>query len=194
MCLEVPKLILLFSGKRKSGKDTVTDILYERVKDVAVNIKLSAPIKSHFANSQGLDFDQLMGTGDYKEQYRLEMIKWSEDIRNSDNGYFCRAAVDMSGAMKKPVWIVTDMRRRTDLQWFRENYKNIVTVRVSSTEDERQKRGWVFTSGIDDQETECDLDTIKEWDVVIENNGTLCDLQPMIDQLVERINLAAQNS
>lgn len=67
-----------------------------RVKDEALLIKISAPIKSHFSKSQGLDFDELMGTGSYKEKFRLEMINWSEKIRKSDHGYFCRAAIEMT--------------------------------------------------------------------------------------------------
>lgn len=36
-----------------------------------------------------------MGDGKYKENYRLEMAKWGENIRNTDQGYFCRAALDI---------------------------------------------------------------------------------------------------
>ncbi|XP_046677848.1 phosphomevalonate kinase [Homalodisca vitripennis] len=187
----MPNLILLFSGKRKSGKDTVTDLLFDSVKEEAVLIKVSAPIKSYFSKVKGLDYDQLMGTSSYKEQYRLEMIKWSEQVRKSDYGYFCRAAIEMTCAEKKPVWIVSDMRRRTDLQWFRDNYKHIITVRVCSSEGQRIKRGWVFTPGIDDQETECNLDSVQDWDIIIENNGSLDDLQPDIKRLTEIIRKAA---
>lgn len=67
-----------------------------RVGDVAVNIKISAPIKSHFAQSRGLDYEQLMGMGSYKEQFRQEMVEWSERVRNSNHGYFCKAALSMN--------------------------------------------------------------------------------------------------
>ena len=32
--------------------------------------------------------------GSYKEQHRLAMIKWSEEIRNADYTYFCKAAIE----------------------------------------------------------------------------------------------------
>lgn len=49
---------------------------------------------------------------------------------------------------KYPVWIVSDMRRRSDLAWFREHYPGAVyTVRITATEEARKKRGWVFTAG-----------------------------------------------
>lgn len=32
--------------------------------------------------------------GSYKEQHRLAMIKWSEEIRNADYTFFCKAAIE----------------------------------------------------------------------------------------------------
>lgn len=58
-------------------------------------MRLSGPIKTHWAKFRGLDIDQLLGHGEYKEKYRLQMSKWGEDLRNKDYGYFCRAAIDM---------------------------------------------------------------------------------------------------
>lgn len=61
----------------------------------AIIIKISSPIKSHWAEVKGLDLDQLMSSDEYKEKYRLEMIKWSEAVRNQDPGCFCKKAVEM---------------------------------------------------------------------------------------------------
>ena len=56
---------------------------------------MSGPIKTHWAKSLNLDIGQLLGDGAYKEKYRLEMVKWGEDTRKKDYGYFCRAAIEM---------------------------------------------------------------------------------------------------
>lgn len=58
-------------------------------------IRLSGPIKTHWAKSLNLDLDQLLGNGKYKEEYRTKMCEWGENIRAKDSGYFCRAAIDM---------------------------------------------------------------------------------------------------
>jgi len=63
--------------------------------DNATLIKISAPIKSHWAEKHGLNFEELMSAGEYKEAHRQDMIKWSEQIRQKDYGYFCQAAVEM---------------------------------------------------------------------------------------------------
>ncbi|XP_011500801.1 PREDICTED: probable phosphomevalonate kinase isoform X2 [Ceratosolen solmsi marchali] len=90
------KKILIFSGKRKSGKDFITDELYKRLGgDKSVIIKLSGPIKTHWAKSKNLNTTKLFSDGEYKEQYRLEMAKWGEKIRNENYGYFCRAAIEI---------------------------------------------------------------------------------------------------
>ncbi|XP_024940208.1 probable phosphomevalonate kinase isoform X5 [Cephus cinctus] len=91
-----PKRVLLFSGKRKSGKDYITDLLSLRIGSAqSVIIKISGPIKTHWAKTLNLDYNKLIEDGPYKEQYRGEMNKWAEEIRDRDYGYFCREAIDM---------------------------------------------------------------------------------------------------
>jgi phosphomevalonate kinase len=62
-------------------------------------IKISAPIKTHWAEKHDLDFEELMSAGEYKEKHRQDMIKWSEQIRQKNYGYFCQAAVEMFNGM-----------------------------------------------------------------------------------------------
>lgn len=50
--------------------------------------------------------------------------------------------------MAKPIWIVSDIRRKTDIGWFRETYGDkIKTIRIEVDESVRKKRGWVFSEG-----------------------------------------------
>ncbi|XP_048968557.1 phosphomevalonate kinase isoform X2 [Canis lupus dingo] len=45
--------------------------------------------------------------------------------------------------------LVSDTRRVSDIQWFREAYGALTqTVRVVASEQSRQQRGWVFTTGL----------------------------------------------
>nr|CAD7257678.1 unnamed protein product [Timema shepardi] len=165
--------ILLISGKRKSGKDFTADKIVHSIEpEKSVLMRISAPIKSHWSKMHNLDFEALQGTSEYKEKYRKAMIEWGENIRREDYGYFCRAAIDMFHAIEKPVWIVSDIRRKSDLQWFRENFSNVVKcMRITSSDNIRTQRGWVFTPGVDDVESECGLDDVTDWDWLIYNNG-----------------------
>lgn len=174
-----PRLIYLLSGKRKCGKDYVAALLQKRLGDVCVTIRLSAPIKLAFAEQHGLDYHQLLSDSDYKERYRQEMIVWGEQRRREDPGCFCRLAVQM--ALRSSVagsqdqfdaWIVSDVRRRSDIRWFRDNFGDRVrTVKITASDQSRAQRGFIFTKGVDDAESECDLDSITDWNLCIRNEN-----------------------
>lgn len=75
-----PDLILVLSGKRKSGKDFVCQKILDFLGSLperfsSVVITLSAPLKEAYAEEHGLDYQRLLDSSDYKEAYRLDMIK-----------------------------------------------------------------------------------------------------------------------
>lgn len=43
-----------------------------------------------------------MGCGQYKEEYRADMIRWGEMKRRQDSGFFCRLAIRHAA---RPVWV-----------------------------------------------------------------------------------------
>lgn len=181
--MDFPGKIYLFSGKRKSGKDYITDNLYKLLnsEDTAL-IRISGPVKSEWGKARSLDVDELMKATEYKEQYRAEMVAWTEEVRKSDYGYFCKAALTMYGAYSKRFWVVGDVRRKTDIKWFTEHFPGkIVKIKVVCDEETRARRGWTFTNGIDNAETECDLDDYDCWDRIIVNNGQ--DLTEVLTEL-----------
>lgn len=61
--------------------------------DSAEIIHISEPIKSHWAREKGLDLKELLSDGPYKEQYRKEMIIWSDGVRQKDPGFFCNISI-----------------------------------------------------------------------------------------------------
>ncbi|XP_037130921.1 phosphomevalonate kinase [Syngnathus acus] len=183
-----PKLILIFSGKRKSGKDYVTDVILDRLgEDVCGVVRLSAPLKQAYAQEHGLDAKQLSGSGPYKELYRVDMISWGEARRRRDPGFFCRLAT--RGA-HQPVWVVSDARRMSDLCWFWAKFpQQTRCVRVESREETRRRRGWIFTPGVDDAESECGLDSGVDFHWTITNEA---DAPSLDDQLRPILALAAE--
>lgn len=130
-----------------------------------------------------MDFQRLMDASTYKEAYRSDMIRWGEEKRQADPGFFCRKIVE---GVCQPVWLVSDTRRVSDIQWFQEAYGAVTqTVRVVATEESRQQRGWVFTPGVDDAESECGLDNFRTFDWVIENHGDEQHLEEQLEHLIE---------
>ncbi|XP_038137080.1 phosphomevalonate kinase [Cyprinodon tularosa] len=184
-----PELVLVFSGKRKSGKDYITDLIQDRLgPEICCILRLSGPLKQQFAQEHNLDLDQLLGPGPYKELYRANMIRWGEDRRNQDPGFFCRLA---TGGARQPVWVVSDARRLSDLQWFRSEFpRQTRSVRVQCSDETRVQRGWSFTAGVDDAESECGLDGGVEFDWIITNEAGA----PPLDQQLQPILKAAQEA
>ncbi|XP_019561666.3 phosphomevalonate kinase-like [Aedes albopictus] len=182
----VPRIVLLFSGKRKCGKDFLTERLLQRLTtDKAQIIRISEPIKRSWAEKLGLDLKELLGDGPYKERYRKEMIEWSDQKRAEDYGYFCRQACQ---GLTKEIGVVSDIRRKTDVRFFREQYgARVKTVRIVASEGTRVERGWTFQNGVDDVQSECDLDDVTEWDLLVENDSgaDVDDILARIESLVQ---------
>lgn len=181
-----PRAVLLLSGKRKSGKDFVAAEIQKRLgPDVCTVLRLSGPLKEQYAQEHGLDFQRLLDASAYKERYRQDMIRWGEEKRRADPGFFCRSAV--RGAAQ-PVWVVSDTRRLSDVEWFRDAYGDaVLTVRVTATEETRRRRSWVFVAGVDDAESECGLDQGVPFDWVIANDGDGAALSAQLDALLQDV-------
>ena len=171
-----PQKVLLFCGKRKSGKDFLTEWLCNKLNSEekkAVIVRLSGPLKQCYAENHGLDFQKLLDSSDYKEKYRKDMISWSEKIRNEDPAYFCLKAIEHYQADQYSIWIISDCRRESDFQFFDSNYTGkTMKIRVWASEEVRVQRGFSFQGGVDDAESECGLDH-ETFDFVLENNGVV---------------------
>ncbi|XP_053330763.1 phosphomevalonate kinase isoform X1 [Spea bombifrons] len=212
--METPRLLLVFSGKRKSGKDHVTALLRDRLgPDTCAVLRLSGPLKEQYAKEHGLDYERLLDASEYKEKYRADMIRWGEERRRADPAFFCRGAVD---GVKQPVWIISDARRGSDVDWFISTYGAVTqTVRVTASEDTRRARGWVYTPGegagsvspgegagwhvidvnhlpslpdIDDAESECGLDHGVVFNWIISNDGAPGALEGQLQKLLDFIH------
>ncbi|XP_077056308.1 phosphomevalonate kinase [Siphateles boraxobius] len=181
-----PRIILLFSGKRKSGKDHVADLIQHRLTaEMCCILRLSAPLKQQYAQDHDLDYEELLGCGPYKERHRVEMIRWGEMRRQQDSGFFCRLVVQHA---ERPVWIVSDCRRISDVEWFRKEFPDrCVCVRVEASEQTRAQRGWRFTTGVDDAESECGLDEGLAFDWILRNDGEHERLEKQLDELLSSL-------
>ncbi|EMP28226.1 Phosphomevalonate kinase [Chelonia mydas] len=153
--------------------------------DVCAILQLSGPLKEQYAKEHGLDFQRLLDASDYKETYRKDMIRWGEEKRNTDPGFFCRIVVE---GVTQPVWVVSDTRRLSDVEWFQDVYGAAVQlVRVVATEETRKRRNWVFIAGVDNAESECGLDQGVTFDWVITNDGDELSLDSQLEKLLHFI-------
>jgi len=179
-----PKIVICLSGKRKSGKDFVADLLLAELLALGAGTeicRLSEPLKREYARIHELNFDELLTSGPYKELHRAEMVEWSERIRRDDPDYFCRLAMD---SCSSTVCIVSDSRRPTDLEYFARQFDNVLCVRIKCCEEVRESRGFMFTVGIDDADTECALDDQANWDFAVRNDADATTLTDDLSRVV----------
>lgn len=92
-------------------------------------------------------------------------------------------------ASDKPIWIVSDIRRKTDIRWFKETYPELIrTIRITADDETRIKRGFHFQDGVDNAQSECDLDDFKEWDLVIENSENRLPLEEQLGSILKLLS------
>ena len=174
-----PSVIIMISGKRKSGKDFVASALKTRINATIPNSKVfithvALPIKSEWAKRHSLSLEDLQSTSGYKEIHRKAMVAWGEEQCAKDRFVFCKLCSEGLPRGERVVWIIADCRRPHDLEYFRARIvsERTLTIRVTADVATRESRGFVFTKGIDDAGTECGLDEFTGWDYVIRNDAS----------------------
>jgi hypothetical protein len=81
----VPSIVIMISGKRKSGKDYVCKKLmqlFSNTFNVQV-LTIAASMKQEYAKANNLDYYRLLGSSSYKEVYRLDMIRFDKRLVSS---------------------------------------------------------------------------------------------------------------
>lgn len=149
--------IIILSGKQFCGKDTVAKILLDEFKDFK-RIGLGDAIKLEYGEKKGLTFEEIE---ENKPVYRPDLIELGNLRRSMDKDYWIKKVIALEGNI-----IVPDVRVKRELEFFKE--ANAFKIRVECDRDLRAQRG---TLKSEDDLTETDLDDVKDWDYVIENNS-----------------------
>ena len=167
------KKLIVFSGKQFSGKDTVAKILLERLTSFK-RIGIGDAIKMMYSKKTGLTLEEIEQN---KSVYRQDLIDLGDWGRAQDPDYWLNSIVAYEGNT-----IVTDIRVKHELDLFRSH--GAFSIRVEATEEARSKRGVLASK---DDATETQLDSITDWDYVIENNEGYEELLVNVEALIDTI-------
>ncbi len=167
------KIIIIFSGKQFSGKDTVAKILLEKFKTFK-RIGIGDAIKMMYSERTGLTVEEIEKN---KSVYRQDLIDLGDWGRAQNPDYWLNSIIAYKGNT-----IVTDIRVKHELDLFKSF--GAFAIRVEASEEARSKRG-VLSSKNDNTETA--LDNITDWDYVISNEGTYEELLEKTEKLIEVI-------
>lgn len=179
--------LVLISGKRCSGKDTVAAIISEK-KSSQVH-PLASVLKSELAEminpaDAAAITARLMSDRDFKEEYREQLIALGALRRAANPDYFVDKAIEAALASKEEIFIIPDVRLRGELDAIFRSAPlaakfRIIYIRVEADQDARCARGLV-PSEVDSGATETELDGHRPSECesfLLDNSGDLSALR-----------------
>ena len=169
-------MIIIFSGKQYSGKDTAAKILMDAMPDFH-RCAMGDIIKIEYAKEHGLSYEEIEAN---KAQYRQGLIDLGNWGRSQSPDYWLNKII----AQKWNI-VVTDVRIMHEYEVFKS--AGAISIRVEASRDIREQRGGKLIG--EDDVTEVDLDNIKDWDFIIDNNSDYENLKQKVLQIVEQIKV-----
>jgi len=173
-------LVVMVSGKRCSGKDTISEHIRKQLIASDYNCEVTHfadAFKKLFCEQAGLDLNKMLTDRVYKEQHREKMtefynaskhISWSNVVADKIVEE-CKV-----GFSTKKVFIISDLRHQNEITTLRSvrrkfPHLNLVLVRIKISDEARGQRGWV-RGPVDSDESETNLDEFDDWDYAFDNS------------------------
>jgi phosphomevalonate kinase len=183
--------LLAISGKRMSGKDTLTQLVSAAAR--ARGHELSAYafageskrlfVAAEAARGRELDLERLSNDRAYKESLRPELTRFTVAALAADPLVFVRAvAARIAEDPRAPL--VSDLRLRLELDWLRPRFA-LRVARLQRSDAARAASGWRFDADKDLHHTETELDDPSLWDKVVPNDGAVDELAAHAQRLAD---------
>lgn len=166
------KRIITFSGKQYSGKDTAAKILMEAMPDFR-RCAMGDIIKIEYSKINGISFEEIEAN---KPKYRQGLIDLGNWGRSQSPDYWLQKIIEQEGNI-----VVTDVRIKHEYETFKN--AGAIAIRVEATRELRELRGGKLIG--EDDVTEVDLDSIQDWDYLIDNNKDYETLKNKVLAIVE---------
>ena len=168
------KRIITFSGKQYSGKDTAAKILMEAMPEFK-RCAMGDIIKIEYGRLNNLTYEEIEAN---KAQYRQGLIDLGNWGRKQSPDYWLQKIIEQEGNI-----VVTDVRIKHEYETFKR--AGAITIRVEADRDIREARGGALVG--EDDVTEVDLDSIQDWDFLIDNNKDYETLENKVLAIVEEL-------
>jgi len=176
--------VILVSGKRCVGKDFIIKMLQTQCKGIHTNSQFYT--KKDFCRDNNLSFNAFITDRNYKEKYRKKLIDYYNEKIKDEPHIFDMQVVkgipkDFSG------YIFIDIRLSSQIDFFKQHFDNVITLRINTSDNIRGRRGWKYDEVIDQGKMETDLDDYS-FDFVFNNdhgtNNTILELCENIQKMV----------
>ena len=167
-------MIIIFSGKQYSGKDTAAKILMDEMPDFR-RCAMGDIIKMEYAKEHNITVEEIEANKPKYRQGLIDLGNWGR-LQNPD--YWLEKIIAQTGNI-----IVTDVRIKHEYEIFKA--AGAISIRVEASRDVREARGGKLVG--ENDVTEIDLDSVQNWDFVIDNNKDYDTLKANVLDVVKKI-------
>ena len=167
--------IIIFSGKQYSGKDTAAKILMDALPEYK-RCAMGDIIKIEYGRLHNVSYEEIEAN---KPKYRQGLIDLGNWGRSQSGDYWLDKVISQEGNI-----VVTDVRIMHEYEVFKQ--AGAISIRVEADRDLREKRGGKLIG--EDDVTEVDLDNIRDWDYIIDNNRDYETLKRNVLKIVEKLS------
>ena len=167
-------MLIIFSGKQYSGKDTAAKILMEAMPNFR-RCAMGDIIKIEYAQKHVLTYEEIEAN---KADYRQGLIDLGNWGRQQSPNYWLEKIIAQKGDI-----VVTDVRIKHEYEVFKK--AQAISIRVDADREIREARGGKLIG--ENDVTEVDLDDVSDWDYRIENNENYDSLKQKVLLIVEDI-------
>ena len=170
--------IIMICGKARSGKDTLTDYLIPGLEDEKVcRIQISQYIKYYAMKYFGWDGSEETKPRDLLNKLGTEIIRNKIDPEFHIN----RLLQDIEVlSYFFDTFIVNDVRFPIEIEKVKEKFDNVTTIKIFRESDE-------LTESQKKEVSETALDDYTEFDFVVDNSGSLEDLELEANKILNEI-------
>ncbi len=166
--------IIIFSGKQYSGKDTAAKILMDAMPEFK-RCAMGDIIKIEYAKQTGISVEEIENNKPLYRQGLIDLGNWGR-LQSPD--YWLEKIISQQGNI-----VVTDVRIKHEYEVFKA--AGAISVRIEAAREIRAQRGGTLVG--ENDITEVDLDNIRDWDFLIDNNKDYETLKQNILKIVELI-------
>ena len=170
--------IIIFSGKQYSGKDTAGKVFLEKLQGFR-RCAMGDIIKLEYGRLNGLTYDEIEAN---RANYRSGLIELGNWGREQSPDYWLNKIVEQEGDI-----IVTDVRVPHEYQVFKK--AGAIAIRIEASRETRAQRGTLVG---EDDITEVGLDSVTDWDYVVENNGDYETFEAKLMEIISFLDLTSK--
>lgn len=169
--------IILIGGKARAGKDTTADFIIENLKEQGLNpcrVQIGQYIKYYATKYFGWDGSEETKPRDLLNKLATEIIREKIDPEFHIN----RLIEDIKVlSYFYDSFVVSDVRFPIEIEKVKEEFDNVTTIKVIRKSDELNENQKSHVS-------ELALDNYDNFDYVIDNSGTLEELNEKVKEII----------